>query len=194
MSWLRRLVASLSLQRPGSVHVGSVVDRVALGQDFVLSSLVFPCHYHSTVALHTQGWTVDLLVATFWRYSLNPLTRITTWTTSHIHLLCHQVLMNSGQEINYPDWGVVPFSVFPPSEGHRDLFLVPSLLTIFITLPSHIFLYNLCSWNSIAKWPKNQSDIPTTNIYLHENFFVPHTSLFAILCSLWCVENRPLRH
>jgi hypothetical protein len=43
--WLRRLVAGLSPQRPGfepwSVHVGFVVDKVALGQ-------VFPCQFHST--------------------------------------------------------------------------------------------------------------------------------------------------
>jgi hypothetical protein len=32
---LRRLVASLSPLRPGSVHVGFVVDKVALGQVFL---------------------------------------------------------------------------------------------------------------------------------------------------------------
>jgi hypothetical protein len=39
---------------PGSIHVGFVVDKVALGQVFLLSSLVFPCQYHSTVALQTH--------------------------------------------------------------------------------------------------------------------------------------------
>jgi hypothetical protein len=34
VQWLRRLVAGLSLRRPGSVHVGFVVDKVALGQVF----------------------------------------------------------------------------------------------------------------------------------------------------------------
>jgi hypothetical protein len=33
--WLRRLVAGLPLRRPGFVHVGFVVDKVALGQVFL---------------------------------------------------------------------------------------------------------------------------------------------------------------
>jgi hypothetical protein len=33
--WLRRLVAGLSVRRPGSVHVEFVVDKVALGQVFL---------------------------------------------------------------------------------------------------------------------------------------------------------------
>jgi hypothetical protein len=45
------VVASLSLQRlwfvAWSVHMGFVVDKVALGQDF-------PCQYHSTMDLHTH--------------------------------------------------------------------------------------------------------------------------------------------
>jgi hypothetical protein len=45
--WLRRLAASLSPRRPrfdpGSVHVGFVMGKVALGQ-------VFPCQFHSTGA------------------------------------------------------------------------------------------------------------------------------------------------
>jgi hypothetical protein len=49
--WLRRLVAGLSPRRPrfdpGSVHVGFVVDRVALGQVFSPSTSVFPCQSHS---------------------------------------------------------------------------------------------------------------------------------------------------
>jgi hypothetical protein len=32
MPWLKRLVAGLSLRRPGLIHVGFVVDKVALGQ------------------------------------------------------------------------------------------------------------------------------------------------------------------
>jgi hypothetical protein len=49
---LRRLVAYLSPRRPGffprSVHVGFVVDKVALGQVFLPSTSVFPCQFHST--------------------------------------------------------------------------------------------------------------------------------------------------
>jgi hypothetical protein len=56
MPLLRRLVAGLSPRRPAfatrSVHVGFVVDKVALGQVF-LRVLVFPYQYHSTVAFHT---------------------------------------------------------------------------------------------------------------------------------------------
>jgi hypothetical protein len=55
---LRWLVAGLSPRRsgfaPGSIHVGFVVDKVALGQVFSPSSSVFPCQYHSTVALQTH--------------------------------------------------------------------------------------------------------------------------------------------
>jgi hypothetical protein len=51
MPWLRSLVAGLSPRRPvfapGTIHVGFVVDKVALGQGFPLSI------YHSTVALQT---------------------------------------------------------------------------------------------------------------------------------------------
>jgi hypothetical protein len=46
--WLRRLLAGLSPRRPGftpkSVHVRSMVDKVALG----LSSSVFPCQHNSS--------------------------------------------------------------------------------------------------------------------------------------------------
>jgi hypothetical protein len=52
--WLRRLVAGLSQCRPGfdsgSVYVGFVVDKVALGQVFPPSTWVFPCQFHSTDA------------------------------------------------------------------------------------------------------------------------------------------------
>jgi hypothetical protein len=50
--WLKQLVASLSLQRPRftpeSIHMGFMVDIVVLGQVSLLSSLIFPCHCHST--------------------------------------------------------------------------------------------------------------------------------------------------
>jgi hypothetical protein len=51
--WLKRLVAGLPLRRPGfdpgSVNVGFVVDKVALGQVFSELS-VCPCQFHSTGA------------------------------------------------------------------------------------------------------------------------------------------------
>jgi hypothetical protein len=56
-SWLRLVAAGFSPRRPGfaprSVHVGLVVDRVALGQVFSPSPSVFPCHYHSAAALYS---------------------------------------------------------------------------------------------------------------------------------------------
>jgi hypothetical protein len=36
------------------IHVGFVVDKLTLGQVFLPSSSVFPCQYHSTVALQTH--------------------------------------------------------------------------------------------------------------------------------------------
>jgi hypothetical protein len=54
VSWLRRLAACLPTRRPGfdpgSVHVGFVVNKVALGQVFSPSTSVFPCQFHSTGA------------------------------------------------------------------------------------------------------------------------------------------------
>ena len=54
MPWLRRLVASLQTRAPGfdprSVHVGFLVDKVALGQVFPPSISVFPCQFYSTGA------------------------------------------------------------------------------------------------------------------------------------------------
>jgi hypothetical protein len=35
MPWLRSLVAGLPRRTPGSIHVGFVVDKVALGQVFL---------------------------------------------------------------------------------------------------------------------------------------------------------------
>jgi hypothetical protein len=53
--WLRRLVGGLSPWRPGftpgSIHVGFVVDKVALAQVFLRVLRFFPCQYHSTVTL-----------------------------------------------------------------------------------------------------------------------------------------------
>jgi hypothetical protein len=50
--WLRRLVSGLPLRRPGfdpgSVHVGFVVDKVALGQVFPRALQYFPCKFYST--------------------------------------------------------------------------------------------------------------------------------------------------
>jgi hypothetical protein len=47
MPWLKRLVAGLSLRRPGfasgSIHVGFVVDKVALG-NFSPSTSVYPAN------------------------------------------------------------------------------------------------------------------------------------------------------
>jgi hypothetical protein len=52
--WLRRLVSGLSLRRPGfnpgSVHVGFLVDKAALGQVFPPSTSGFPCQFHYTGA------------------------------------------------------------------------------------------------------------------------------------------------
>jgi hypothetical protein len=52
--WLRRLAAGLPPRRPGfdpgSVHVGFVVDKVALGRVFPPNSSVLPCQFRSTGA------------------------------------------------------------------------------------------------------------------------------------------------
>jgi hypothetical protein len=52
--WLRRLVAGFSPRKtgfdPGSINVGFVVDKVALGQGILPSTSVFPCQFHSTGA------------------------------------------------------------------------------------------------------------------------------------------------
>jgi hypothetical protein len=56
--WLRSLVAGLSPGRPGiapgSIHVGFVVDKVALGQVFLRVVRFSLSIYHSTVALQTH--------------------------------------------------------------------------------------------------------------------------------------------
>jgi hypothetical protein len=38
----------------GSVYVGFLMDKMVLGQVFLLSSSVLPCQYHSTMAIHTR--------------------------------------------------------------------------------------------------------------------------------------------
>ena len=51
-SWVRRLIDGLSPRSSGFstrlVHVGSVVDEVALWQTFCPITSVFPCQHHST--------------------------------------------------------------------------------------------------------------------------------------------------
>jgi hypothetical protein len=42
--WLKRLVAGLSQWAPGSIRVRFVVDKVVVGQVFLLSSLVSPAN------------------------------------------------------------------------------------------------------------------------------------------------------
>jgi hypothetical protein len=59
MPWLRRLVAGLSPRRPGfdpgSVHVGFVVDKVAMVQVFFSRVLRFsPVNFIPTVPLYTE--------------------------------------------------------------------------------------------------------------------------------------------
>jgi hypothetical protein len=58
--WLRRLVAGLQSRRsgfdPGSVCVGFVVDKGALGQVFPPNTSVFPCQFHSTGAPLLGKW------------------------------------------------------------------------------------------------------------------------------------------
>jgi hypothetical protein len=46
----RRLLTAETRFDPGSVHVGFVVDKVALGQVFSPSTSGFPCQFHSTGA------------------------------------------------------------------------------------------------------------------------------------------------
>jgi hypothetical protein len=75
-AWFRPLVAGLSPRKPGfalgSLRVGSVVYKVALGQ-VTLRVLRFSCwQYHSAVALYTHispgGWAIGLLVAAVQRH------------------------------------------------------------------------------------------------------------------------------
>jgi hypothetical protein len=60
MSWLRRLVISLSLHRPRSIHVGFVVGKVALGTSSLTVlqfslSIILPCL--SITHITSKRWT-----------------------------------------------------------------------------------------------------------------------------------------
>jgi hypothetical protein len=76
--WLRRLVTGLSPHRPGfdpgSVHVGFLVDKVALGQVFPRVLPFPPCQLHSlrgntkktdhlSLHLHSKGCTISFKAA-----------------------------------------------------------------------------------------------------------------------------------
>jgi hypothetical protein len=50
----RRPVTAEARVRAGSIHVGFVVDKMALGQVFLRVRLFSPSIYHSTVALQTH--------------------------------------------------------------------------------------------------------------------------------------------
>jgi hypothetical protein len=74
--WLRRLADDLSQGRPefasGSVHVGCVMEKGALGQ-VSLRALRLSRPYHFTVAIHTHISPGDeLLVAAVQRHRLTP--------------------------------------------------------------------------------------------------------------------------
>jgi hypothetical protein len=82
MAWAvnyRRLAAEAQV-RAQLVHVGIVIDEVALLQVFLRVFSLLPCQYHSTVTVHAHTlsgwWTMDPLVATVQRHSLTP----STWT------------------------------------------------------------------------------------------------------------------
>jgi hypothetical protein len=68
--WLRRLAAGLPERRPGfdpgSLHMGFVVHKVALGQVFSPSTSVFPCQFHSTGApLLGKGQKIIIIIVIF---------------------------------------------------------------------------------------------------------------------------------
>jgi hypothetical protein len=79
--WLRWLVTSLSPRKAGLVHVGFMVDKVALVQVF-LHVLWFSSFGIILLGLHTHtsssGWAVGLFVATVQRHGLI----LSTWTTT----------------------------------------------------------------------------------------------------------------
>jgi hypothetical protein len=66
--WLRRLVAGLSPRRPGfdpgSVHVGFVVDKVALGQVFPRVLRFSPVNFTPPVVHYTKKWK-ELIIFLF---------------------------------------------------------------------------------------------------------------------------------
>jgi hypothetical protein len=85
--WLRRLVADLLLQRPGfssrSVHVGFVVDRVALGQVSVWVLGFSPVSFIPPwlpILISSGRWTAVPFVVALQRQGLAPPTRA-SWTT-----------------------------------------------------------------------------------------------------------------
>jgi hypothetical protein len=109
--WLRRLVTSVAPRRPdfalGSVHVGFVMDKLALAEVFLPSSSVFPCQYHFTVAPHThispEGWAIGPLIASVLRHSLSP----STWTTYalvHVNLMFVYYKESVNPSINSVYW------------------------------------------------------------------------------------------
>jgi hypothetical protein len=92
--WLRRLVASLSPRRPGiahrSVHVGCMVDRVALGQVFLQVLRFFPVSIVPPwvcILISFGGWTIGPLVGSGPIHSLTPLTWTTDTTAPRITVL-----------------------------------------------------------------------------------------------------------
>jgi hypothetical protein len=83
--WFRQLVTGLSPWRPGftpgSVHVGLMVDKVALGQVFSEIHNWFPLSvsFHWGSISLSGEWTVGLLVAAVQRHSLTS----SAWTNLH---------------------------------------------------------------------------------------------------------------
>jgi hypothetical protein len=69
--WLRRLVASFSLRRSGSVQVGFVMDKVELGQVLRFSPVNIIPQLLSTLIYHL--WD-EQLVATVQRHNFTPST------------------------------------------------------------------------------------------------------------------------
>jgi hypothetical protein len=88
--WLRQLVGGLSPEVQVHIWVspcGICGWQSSIGTGFSLSFLVFPYQYHFPLTLHTDissgGWRIGPLVATVQRYSLTPLTWITTVSILH---------------------------------------------------------------------------------------------------------------
>ena len=66
MPWVRRLIAGLSPRRlgfdPGSVHVGFVVDEVALGQVFPRVLRFYPVNFIPPVLHYLEKWKQNLII------------------------------------------------------------------------------------------------------------------------------------
>jgi hypothetical protein len=82
---------------------GFVVDKVALGQVFLLRSLVFTCQYHAIMAFHTYIYHLgDERLACWWPQFRNIISRheheqqhsLTTVVT-HKNLIFTEMLFNS---------------------------------------------------------------------------------------------------